>query len=201
MSDFITRYIAFDLESGGIPKGCSPLSAFFAVCDEKMNVIDTLGFKVKPNDGMYVVTAEAMAINGINLIEHEKEAITYSEAGQKLRNFLVKNSDSGKVKLIPMGKNIKGDIAWVTDHILGDKTFNMYVSYRIWEVTTIALLAQRLGLIPSNISISLSSLVEYGNVKVPCDKGLHNEEYDTYATIAVNEWLVELIGDGGNEQD
>jgi DNA polymerase III alpha subunit (gram-positive type) len=189
----------FDLESGGVLKGCSPLTAFFAVCDDKMNIVDTLSLKVKPNDGVYSVTAEAMGINNINLIEHDKIAITYSEAGQKLRNFLVKNSDNGKVKLIPMGKNVNGDIKWVNEFILGDKTWNMYVSYRIWEVTTMALLAQRLKLIPDNISISLGSLVEYFNLQVDCPSGLHNEEYDVYATIAVNEHLIMLVEEGGNE--
>lgn len=189
------RYIAFDCESGGVIEGCSILTAFFKVLDQDMKELDRLHLLVKPNDGLYHCTAEAMAINGINLIEHDKAAITYSEAGGKLRNFLVKNSDNGKVKLIPMGKNIAGDINWVTEALLGKKTFNMYVSYRIWEVTTLALAAQRLGKIPYDMSISLGSLVEF--FKIDITGVLHNEEYDTDATILVSEALLRLIS---NEQ-
>ena len=57
----ITRYIAMDLESGGIPEGCSVLSAFFQVLDENMQPIDSLSLKVKPNDPVYHVTAEALS--------------------------------------------------------------------------------------------------------------------------------------------
>lgn len=185
------RYIAFDLESGGILDGCSVLTAFFKVLDQDMKEMDRLHLIVKPNDGVYHCTAEAMAINGINLIEHDKVAISYSEAGGKLRNFLVKNSDNGKIKLIPLGKNINSDIKWVTESILGKKTFNMYVSYRIWEVSTLALAAQRLGKIPYDMSISLGSLVKHFNIDIP--GVLHNEEYDTDATILVSEALLRLI--------
>lgn len=190
----MVRYIAFDLESGGIPDGCSVLTAFFKVLNEDMKELDRLHLIVKPNDGVYHCTAEAMEINGINLIEHDKVAITYSEAGGKLRNFLVKNSDNGKIKLIPMGKNINGDINWVTESMLGKKTFNMYVSYRIWEVTTLALAAQRLGKIPHDMSISLGSLIKFFNIDIP--GVLHNEEYDTDATILVSEALLRLISNG-----
>lgn len=187
----IIRYLAFDLESGGIPQGCSVLTAFFQVLDQDMQPIDSLHLLVKPNDGIYHCTAEAMDINKIDLIHHDKVAITYSDAGQKLRNFLVKNSDNGKVKLIPLGKNINGDIKWVNESMLGQKTWNMYVSYRVWEVTTLALAAQRLGKIPYDMSISLGSLVDYFGIMVP--GVLHNEEYDTLATVLVSESLLELI--------
>jgi DNA polymerase III alpha subunit (gram-positive type) len=191
VNKFIVRYLAFDLESGGIPDGCSVLTAFFQVLDENMQEIDSLHLHVKPNDGVYHCTAEAMDINKINLIEHDKTAITYSDAGQKLRNFLVKNSDNGKVKLIPMGKNINGDINWVNESMLGKKTWNMYVSYRIWEVTTLALACQSRGKMPHDMSISLGSLVEYFGIMIPGD--LHNERYDTLATVRVSEALLDLL--------
>lgn len=185
------RYISMDLESGGIPEGCSILAAYFKVLDGDMNPLGDLSLKVKPNDGIYVATAEALEVNGINLIEHDKIAITYSEAGQLLRNFLVEQSDNGKIKLIPLGKNVSGDIKWVNGSILGAKTWNMYASYRIWEVTTLALAAQRLNKLPRDMSISLGSLVEYFDVRVAGN--LHEEEYDTNATIAVSEALLKLL--------
>lgn len=186
-----TRYIAFDLESGGIPDGCSVLTAFFKALDVNMKVLGTLSLKVKPNDGVYVVTAEALGVNKINLIQHESVAITYSEAGGLLRKFLVDMSDNGKVKLIPLGKNVNGDIKWICGSILGAKTWNMYVSYRIWEVTTLALAAQRLGKYPLDRSISLGALVQFFNIQIVGE--LHTEEYDTDATIAASEALLKLI--------
>lgn len=193
MNKFQVRYLAFDLESGGIPDGCSTLTAYFKAMDSQMNPLGELHLLVKPNDGVYTVTAEALEVNGIDLIKHDLKAITYSEAGSKLRNFLVNMSDNGKIKLIPFGKNVNGDIKWINESILGAKTWNMYVAYRIWEVTTLALAAQRLGRMPADMSISLGALVEYFGIQI--DGVLHNEEYDTNATIAVSEALLKLISD------
>lgn len=187
------RYLAFDLESGGIHEGVSILTAYFQVLDKNMQPLDSLKLKVKPNDGIYSVQAEGLEINKIDLVHHDKIAITYSEAGGKLREFLVQWSDNGKIKLIPLGKNVGGDIKWVNQSMLGAKTWNMYVSYRVWEVTTLALAAQRIGKYPADESISLGALVEYFGIEIP--GVLHDEEYDTLATIAVSEALLGLITD------
>lgn len=189
----IIRYIAFDLESGGITPGCSVLSAFFTILDQNMKPLDSLSLKVKPNDGNYTVTGEGLEVNGIDLVAHDKIAMTYGAAGSALRDFLITWSDNAKVKLIPMGKNVNGDIKWINESLLGAKTWNMYVSYRIWEVTTLALAAQRLGKYPYEESISLGALVEYFGIEVPGK--LHEEEYDTLATVAVSEALLKLIAD------
>ncbi len=188
----MVRYIAMDLESGGIPQGCSVLSAFFSVLDENMKPLKTLSLKVKPNDPIYHVTAEALEVNGIDLIEHDKIAIPYSKAGGLLRDFLIEMSISGQTKLIPLGKNVNGDIKWITESILGAKTWNIYVSYRVWEVTTLALACQRMGKMPYDMSISLGSLVKYFKITGIAGK-IHEEEYDTLATVAVSEALLKLM--------
>src|ERR1039457_5475875 len=120
-------YLPFDCESGGIGTDICLLSVHFAVCDKELNVIDELNLLLKPKEvddtgsTIYHVTASALAINNINLIEHDKVALHASAAGQELRNFLWKYSDNGKIKLMPVGKNIGGDVKWVNDHLLGAK--------------------------------------------------------------------------------
>lgn len=85
------KYLVTDVETGGF-EGTSLLSAYFGVLDENLNLLDELELFVRPDNRQYVVTAEALAINKINLIEHEKKAVTYKEAGTLLFNFLQKNS-------------------------------------------------------------------------------------------------------------
>jgi DNA polymerase III alpha subunit (gram-positive type) len=183
------RYLAFDCESGGVTTDMSLLTVYFQVLDDKFNVLDELALAVKPNDGKYLVNAEAMQVNKINLIDHDRVAITYSKAGQELRNFLLKNSLLRKSKLIPIGKNVDFDISFVTTHLLGKNTWNEFVSYRVLEVTTIALVEQMKGTLPPG-SISLSALVEHFNIKV--DGKLHEADYDTKATVAVMRKLIGL---------
>lgn len=189
------RYLAFDLESGGIPEGCSVLTAYFQALDADMKTLGELRFAVKPNDGVYTLTAEALEVNNIDIKAHDKIAIPYSEAGQLLRKFLIEHSDNGKIKLIPLGKNVNGDIKWTNEALLGAKTWNMYVSYRIWEVTTLCLAAQRLGLYPLDRSIALGAMVEYFGIQIS-EGVLHDEKYDTLATIAVSEALLKLFKHG-----
>ena len=154
-------FLPFDCESGGFPKGVALLSTHMAVCDAHFNIIDEIELFTKPNDGHYLVSAEALEVNRINLIEHDKIAITYSLAGQKLRDFLWKYSENGKIKLIPVGKNVAGDITWVTDNLLGIKTWNQFVSYRLYDLTPIIIYLKRQGKLPDDAPESLSGLAEF----------------------------------------
>lgn len=107
------RYIALDVETGGIGLDKSLLTAYFAVMDQNMTILDELYLHTKPDDGIYQVTADALRINGINLVDHESVAITYKEAGQKLYSFLSKHSAGGQYKMIPIGHNVAFDIKFL----------------------------------------------------------------------------------------
>lgn len=181
-------FLPFDCESGGIGDEISLLSAHFAACDEDWNVVDELELLVKPNDGIYKVTAEAMSINKIDLIKHEAMAMPYSQAGQLLRDFLVRNSQNGKIKLQPMGKNIGGDVGWVTQHLLGKKTFNQYVSYRCYDITGIITYLKRTGRLDRFAPESLEGLAKYFGFEADW----HTARGDNYAGIKVMRKLEEL---------
>jgi hypothetical protein len=192
---YITRYLPFDTETGGIPDEVSLLSAYFKVLDENLNVIDTLSLFTKPNDGIYHVAAGGMAVNKINLVEHDKIAKTYSEAGQLLFHFLKKNSDNGKIKLIPLGKNIPFDVLKVTGNLMGEKTWNTFVSYRMIDLTTLAMSLQIKGKLPAGMSLSLFALAEHFHIytKYVLVGNPHEAEFDTEVTIAVYKELLNLI--------
>src|ERR1019366_8145325 len=120
MSD---RFLVFDCESGGIGAEISLLSAHFAVCDTDWDIIDELSLLLKPKEvdetgsTIYKVTASALGINKIDLIAHDKVAITKAAAGQQLRDFLWKYKPK-EGWLVPVGKNVWGDVDWVNEHIL-----------------------------------------------------------------------------------
>lgn len=189
----ITRYMPFDTETGGIPKGVSLLSLYLEVLDEKLNKLDSLYMFTKPNDGIYHVEAGGLEVNKINLVEHDKVAITYSEAGQKLFNFVNKNSDGGKTRLIPIGKQIHFDVDKVTENLLGKKTWDRFVSYRMIDVTGIAMAMQIKGKLPPTLGLSLFSLAEYFNVYATVVGNLHEADYDTKVTVAVFKELMALM--------
>ncbi len=184
-------YIPFDLEmAGGCVPNSSLLEAHFAACDEDFNILDALHLHTKPNDGIYVVTAEALDVTKVDIIEHDARAITYSNAGGKLRDFIKKHSQDGKIKLIPMGKGIEGDIRKVNETILGGKTWNMYVSYRTYDITSLILFLKRAGKIQKNAPESLEGIADY--LDIPFEMRPHTAIGDNLTAIKVVKALEEL---------
>lgn len=181
-------FLPFDTETGGIGPEVSLLSAHFAACDEDWNILDELDLLIKPNDGIYKVTAEALSINHIDLISHDKCAVPYSQAGQVLREFLMKNSQNGRIKLQPMGKNVGFDIQKVTDNILGAKTFNQYVSYRCYDITPLITFLKRTGRLDRFAPESLEGLAKFWGIEAEW----HTAKGDNYAGIKVIKKLESL---------
>jgi hypothetical protein len=184
-------FLAMDNETGGLADDVSLLSTYLEVVNSDFQTIDSLSLFVKPNDGLYKVEAGGLAINKINLIEHDKIARTYSDAGQNLYRFLVKNSNQGKNKLIPLGKNIAFDVNGVTKHLLNKKHWEQFVSYRHMDITPFARALQFQGKIPPDLSLGLFALAEF--LKITNISGNpHEAEYDTKLTIAVFRGLLSL---------
>ena len=99
------KYLVLDTETGGIGPDVSLLTVYLGVLDENLNLLDELELFLKPNDGIYKTTAEALGINKINLVEHEKKAVTYREGGTLLFQFLQKNSFVFQY-IVPAGTDI-----------------------------------------------------------------------------------------------
>lgn len=171
----------FDCETGGIdPRTSSLLTAYFSIVDDNMNVIDELDLKLKPDDGIYQYTQEAMNVNKINLEEHDKVAITYTEGKKLLMSFLKKHSPK-KRGIRPCGHNIKFDIDFVTYHLLSPTEWESYCHYRALDTTPIATFLQDLEVWPSKLG-SLTSLVDYLKVQ---KREAHNAKEDTLMWIDV----------------
>lgn len=186
----MNKFIAFDNETGGISVETSLLTVYFAILDENLNQIDELDLYLKANDnGPYVVEAGGLEVNKINIIDHDKRAITYSEGGQLLVKMLRKHV-TGKEKLTPLGHNVHFDIAGVQRHLLGERTWHQFVSYKVQDTQQIASFLQRRGDLPKDMSVSLGSLMNYFNVNVP---GIaHESKYDTLGTIEVYGALLKI---------
>lgn len=153
-------YIANDCETGGFA-GTSLLTACFKVLDWDFNTLDTLILLMKPKDGIYKVTAEALRINKINLIEHDKVAITYEEAGRLLYEFIQKWSKNGKIKLVPLGHNVYFDIEKYVEFLMSKKSWLYGVSYRLADTGVILEYLKRKGIAPRSVSGSMESLCNF----------------------------------------
>lgn len=186
----VIRYLPNDCETGGIGHDKSLLTAYFGVMDDKFQLLDELYLYVKPDDGIYTITAEALRVNGINLIEHENQAITYKEAGQKLYAFLSRHSANGQYKLLPLGHGVTFDVEFYCEKLISRNSWKHHCSYRLRDTSVLGNALIDAGRVPSSVSGSLGSWAQYFGVNMGT---LHDAKTDALTSARVYQRQLELI--------
>ena len=184
----LNRYLFMDNEMGGLERDRhSLLTVYLMMTDDNYNVIGDLYLYLKPDDGTYKVCGEAMAVNKINLLEHDKKAITYKEGGTKLYNWLKSLTDNGKVKATVVGHGIYGDIDWIVYHLMSRASFENFTSYRKLDTSSTCQFLKSCGLFPEDVSGSLESLAKHFNINQHTgdDIQFHDAKFDTEITFKV----------------
>lgn len=173
-------YICFDTETSGLDPECNLLTACFIVLDENLNEIDILNLQIK--DDYYYVSARALEINHINLIEHtnDKSSVTLLQASKLLYEFLNKNKRG--YPLVPIGHNLEFDIGFVKK-LLPNGDYNKFISFNKIDTIVLAQFLKLSNQISKYQSISLVNLAQLYNIKIPGQA--HTAEYDTKMTIEV----------------
>lgn len=190
------KLLFLDTETGGLESFYSLLSINLLFCEvtlKEVRKIASLNLIVKPNDDIYTVNPTALSINRIDLIQHQKEAITYKEANKSIEEFL-SSLYKKHGRIILAGKNIQFDLDQMfLDQSIDRKVWDKYTDRNALEIQSIARLAMICGVIPENQSISLSSLASF--LKVPTNESLlHTAEYDNILAASVLLSLLNLMG-------
>lgn len=184
----------FDTETGGLDcNKHSLLTAFFAICDENLNIIDELDLKLKPSDVSLVnCDAEALAINKIDLDAHlnDPETVTYEEGARLLTAFLEKNKIKGKRKSYqPCGHNVGFDKDFLWAQLISKAEFERLVHYRTLDTSIVCSFLKDVGIFPEDVG-SLTSLVVY--LKLPMREA-HTARDDIYMNIGVYKEMKKLV--------
>jgi len=190
------HYLWFDTETGGTnPKVHSLLTAYFAVCDKDLRVIDELSLQLRPSDLKKLnLQPQAMEINKINIQEHlaDPNTLTYEQARPKLKTFLVKNKIKGKRKsFTPCGHNVAFDKEMVWEQLMPQDEFEEEVHYRTIDTSMICNFMKDVGVFPETLG-NLMSLVEYFNI---AQKEAHNAKGDVLMNIDVYKSMKSMMKD------
>jgi DNA polymerase III alpha subunit (gram-positive type) len=177
------RYVVFDTETGGLESSTtSLLTAYFGILDENLNLIAELDLALKPESGVYSVTAGALKVNKIDLASHDKDAVPYPQAAVMLANFLRQHCPGPKDKLVPIAHNIPFDYSFVFDKLLEKHLWEEYCSYHSMDTMVIAYYLRLKGAIKT-YSLSLGSLTKYFNIEINGE--LHRAKTDALACVKV----------------
>lgn len=186
-------YLLMDTETGGLSESNTILTAYFAVVNDSLDIVDELSLSLKPDDNNYIYTDEALKINGIDLIEHHKSAIFYSDARIKLAKFLCEHVPMGSTKLIPLGHNVTFDLKMIDAQLLNLDTngyltpaWRDYVSEVVEDTMVMGKALKEQRRLPDALSNALGSYAEYFLIRT---FGLHDAKIDCNTTLQVYKKL------------
>jgi len=183
------KYLHMDCEMGGRDLKYSLLTAYFMVTDDKFHIHGDLYLRVKPDNGDYVVSGQGMAVNEINLQEHDKISTPYKEAKPLLYNFLKCHGENNR--LTPVGHGIKGDINHVIANLISAGSWEQFCTYHYIDTSVVLQYLRACGKMPVDGDGSVQALAKYFKLD---EQGViyHDAIMDTKVTAKVFEKMLEL---------
>ena len=194
------KYLFMDCEMGGRDVCYSLLTAYFMVTDTTFKVLGDLYLTVKPDNNDYVVSGQGMAVNKINLQEHDKVAIPYKEAKPLLYTFLRKHSagivDGAAtpnwmpIRLTPVGHGVKGDISHVIARLISEGSWEQFCTYHYIDTSVVLQYLRAIGKMPVDTDGSVTALAKHFGIKVEGED--HDCRVDTKKTMGVFQKFVAM---------
>lgn len=176
-------YIAFDCETTGLTNESNLLTVFFIIYDENFVELGSLGIKLRHK--YYHVTAKALEVNGINLVEHDKEAIDIRDARINLMLFL--NTYYNNKQFVCIGHNINFDIRFLkSSGLFNYSEFEKYMNPIVIDTIVLAQYLKSCKLLGETQSLRLEMLCKHFNITkadINCNGSYHSAEYDTRCTV------------------
>lgn len=187
-----TMYFFIDTETGGLTPDCSLLTFDGTLLDENLNVLESVSYKIKPDDGIYHIQAGALKVNKINIIEHDVGAVPMSEARKQFEHWISMKIAEKYLQptIIVAGQNVWYDIEMLKKEFCPE--WSSYFSRRILDLQPISILFKAAGIMPADQRISLSELVKYFNIDVDINN-MHRSDIDVYASIEIFKKYIRIL--------
>ena len=193
MKELKPKYLAFDLETGGLnPKTNAILTGYWGVYNKDFELLDELELFVKPLPPFDLVEASALKVNQIDIQKHieDPKTVGYADAVGLLTVFLAKHKGSGRYdKPRPIGHNVDFDLDFIYNQFMDKTTWEKYCSYGKIDTKGIADFLKDVGWLPPEIG-RLESLVKHFNL--PQLKA-HTAKDDTHMMINVYKQLISML--------
>lgn len=184
-----------DCETGGTDTRFSLLTAHFSHLDDNLEIVSSLDLKFKPDHDLFVVMPEAMNVNKIDLNSHSKTGTSYYDGYKVFSKFEQadpKQQEDYEKTYILVGWNIGFDIDFIKKYMFDNQEswYQEFFNYTSFDVKSVAINLQNLGLLPSDFRLSLPNLAKHFNIDA---SKAHNAREDCILTLKVLKSLNQLI--------
>ncbi|WP_326514801.1 3'-5' exonuclease [Clostridium intestinale] len=180
------KILFIDCETGGLnPEKHSLLTIGLAVYEYGKIVAEK---EIDIRHKEYIVTAKALKINNINLVQHDTNAKDPKIVVQEIIEFIKENFKEEKPVI--GGHNVEFDIKFIERLFSGERDyFNRYVSHRKLDTCSIINFLMLSGKIDIE-SASLEAAIKYFDIET---NSRHTALEDTKAAIKLYEKLKKFI--------
>lgn len=181
------KILFIDTETGGIDPASHSLLSLALVVWKELEVRASIEILV--NDGVLNVTEKALEINGINLSEHKKKAVSPVLALQQVDQFLDLHFSRDE-KIILGGHNINFDVNFLNAFLTRNGyNFQQRFSHRFVDTSSILFYLYLTGKIKRKLTASQDAF-DYFGITVP---GRHTALGDAFATAQLFSKLVSIL--------
>ena len=188
--------LGIDTETTGLLPESQLLTLYMGIVDDNFKIIQSLDLKIKPDpiNGRTVyshIEVEALAVNKIDLIDHDKVAITYKQSKTIVYKWL-EEMYSLYGHLTPFGNMVQGDVDKICECLISRGAWDNFCDRRVIELSGIGKTLQLMGKIPETQSLSLSKISKYFEMQVD-DNLLHTAKYDVEVGAFVLKKYLDLL--------
>ena len=181
------KILFIDTETGGIDPASHSLLSLALVVWKELEVRASIEILV--NDGVLNITERALEINGIDLAEHKKKAVSPVLALQQFNQFLDIHFSKDE-KIILGGHNINFDVNFLNAFLTrNDYNFQQRFSHRFVDTSSILFYLYLTGKIKRKLTASQDAF-DYFGITVP---GRHTALGDAFATAQLFSKLINIL--------
>jgi DNA polymerase III alpha subunit (gram-positive type) len=188
-------YLFIDTETGGLTPKSSLLTVSCIAADRDFNVIPiddcNPGLYMGIKHEEYSLTAGALSVNKINLVNHHAEAVSVADARYTLMKYIRRATEvTGKRRLVPAGHNVSFDVQFLRAYLIDDNEWDQYFTYPAFDTAAIARFFNAVGIVGGGYS-----LTSLRNNLVPHVGALemHDAETDNLVAIELAKKFVSLV--------